>query len=147
MSHVGTFPIVPDEAVTFGAIYSLICDTGNAFVASGIMDLSGDSVNITTSGSGNTITISLNNDIAIQGKLKAGDIDLMSGGLNIDTPGAGVTLGILGPQVISGTGDPRTVVMAPQGSLYLATDGSSSLSRAWINTDSGTSWTPIVTHS
>lgn len=42
-----------------------------------------------------------------------------------------------------GSGAPT--VSAPKGSLYLRTDGSSTSSRAYINTDGSTSWTNLVT--
>jgi hypothetical protein len=64
-------------------------------------------------------------------------------GLSITTAGVGLSLpgGVL---VLSGTGAP-TAVTAPQGSLYLRTDGSSTSTRAYINTDAGTTWTAITT--
>jgi len=34
---------------------------------------------------------------------------------------------------------------APKGSLYLRTDGSSTSTRAYVNTDAGTTWTSITT--
>lgn len=45
--------------------------------------------------------------------------------------------------VFSGAGAPT--ITAPQGSLYLRTDGSASNNRAYINTDGGTTWTSIAT--
>ena len=53
----------------------------------------------------------------------------------------------LGVYILSGTGSPNTVVTAPQGSLFLRTDGSSSSTRAYINTNSSTGWTAITTAS
>lgn len=50
-----------------------------------------------------------------------------------------------GPQVLAGAGDPGGVVTAPQGSLWLRTDGSSTTTRAYINTNAGTGWTAITT--
>jgi len=58
--------------------------------------------------------------------------------------GQGITLGG-GARVVSGAGSPDTVVNAPQGSLYLRTDGSSTATRAYINTDGVTAWTNITT--
>lgn len=52
-----------------------------------------------------------------------------------------------GAQILSGSGSPNGSVTAPKGSLYLRTDGSSSTNRAYINTNSGTSWTNIDTGS
>lgn len=48
-------------------------------------------------------------------------------------------------QILEGSSSPNGVVTAPKGSLFLRTDGSSSSTRAYINTDSGTTWTNIVT--
>lgn len=45
--------------------------------------------------------------------------------------------------VCGGSGAPT--LSAPQGSLYLRTDGSSTSTRAYINTDAGTTWTAITT--
>lgn len=56
---------------------------------------------------------------------------------------AAVRIGTSGPGVFVGSGAPT--VTAPQGSLYLRTDGSSTSTRAYINTDSGTTWTAITT--
>jgi hypothetical protein len=50
-------------------------------------------------------------------------------------------------EITSGTGNPNTVVPAQQGSLWLRTDGSSSSTRAYINTNGSTGWTNIVTAS
>lgn len=44
-----------------------------------------------------------------------------------------------------GTGSPSTVVTAAQGSLYLRYDGSSTSTRAYINTDGVTAWTAVTT--
>ena len=45
--------------------------------------------------------------------------------------------------VIVGSGAPT--MSAPKGCLYLRSDGSSTSTRAYINTDGGTSWTPVTT--
>jgi len=44
-----------------------------------------------------------------------------------------------------GSGSPSGSVTAAKGSLYLRTDGSSTSTRAYINTDGGTGWTNITT--
>jgi len=48
-----------------------------------------------------------------------------------------------GPCIISGSGAPT--MEAPQGSLYLRTDGTTTNDRAYINTDGSTTWTAITT--
>lgn len=45
--------------------------------------------------------------------------------------------------VYVGSGAPT--ISAAQGSLYLRTDGSSTSTRAYINTDGATTWTNLVT--
>lgn len=50
-----------------------------------------------------------------------------------------------GPQITSGSGSPNGLIAASKGSLYLRTDGSSSATRAYINTNGTTAWTNITT--
>lgn len=54
-----------------------------------------------------------------------------------------LAVGASGPTVTSGSGAPGG--SAPQGSLYLRTDGSGINNRAYINTNGTTGWTAIVT--
>ena len=56
-------------------------------------------------------------------------------------------ISVTGVYVISGTGNPNGTVTAPQGSLYLNTTGNTTSSRAFINSDSGTTWIAITTAS
>jgi hypothetical protein len=48
-------------------------------------------------------------------------------------------------KIYADTGSPSGVLSAPKGSLYLRTDGSSTSTRAYINTNGGTTWTAITT--
>ena len=48
------------------------------------------------------------------------------------------------PGVYSGAGAPSSLTAA-KGSLYLNTTGSSTSTRAYINTDGGTTWTAVTT--
>jgi len=68
---------------------------------------------------------------------------LINGGAN----GTNVlgTFSLNGVSLLAGAGDPDTVVTAAQGSLFLRTDGNSTSTRAYINTDGATAWTNIVT--
>jgi len=50
-----------------------------------------------------------------------------------------------GCQIISGAGSPNTVITAPQGSLFLRTNGTGVADRAFINTDGATAWTALST--
>jgi hypothetical protein len=47
------------------------------------------------------------------------------------------------PGLYSGTGAPTFA--AAQGSMYLRTDGSSTSTRAYINTNGATTWTAVTT--
>jgi len=64
--------------------------------------------------------------------------DVTAGGVLVITLGAGAS-----PALCVGSGAPT--LTAPKGSLYLRTDGSSTSTRAYINTDAGTTWTAITT--
>lgn len=81
----------------------------------------------------------------------AGGIDaagIVSSASNVATPAGGsatakITIGSSGIAVYIGSGAPT--VSAPKGSLYLRSDGSATNNRAYINTDGGTTWTPLTT--
>lgn len=79
-------------------------------------------------------------NLTVNGTLRATSI-IVSG--NITTTAGRLVVG--SAQVLSGTGSPSGVVTAPQGSLFLRLDGSSTSTRAYINTDGGTTWTALVT--
>lgn len=120
---------------------------------------SGGSISATTTVTANTNLVAVNNIDATNGDITAnsGDViantDITAGG-NISAGGnvsatgnLGGTLVVLGntAEVLDGTGDPSGSVNAPQGSLYLRRDGSSTSTRAYINTDGATAWTNITT--
>lgn len=50
-----------------------------------------------------------------------------------------------GVAIFAGAGAPT--LSATQGSLYLRTDGSSTSTRAYINSDGGTTWAAVTTAS
>ena len=54
-------------------------------------------------------------------------------------------LGSGGVDFLSGSGDPNGAVTAAKGSLYMRTDGSSTSTRAYVNTDGATAWTSVTT--
>jgi hypothetical protein len=60
-----------------------------------------------------------------------------------DNPGVLITKDHIG--VYAGSGAPTFA--ANKGSLYLRTDGSSTSTRAYINTDGSTSWAAVTTAS
>lgn len=47
--------------------------------------------------------------------------------------------------ILAGAGSPNGVITAPKGSLYMRTDGSSTSTRAYTNTNGGTTWTNFTT--
>lgn len=49
----------------------------------------------------------------------------------------------LGLSFLAGTGAPT--MSAAKGSIYMRTDGSSSSTRMYINTDGATTWTAVTT--
>lgn len=58
------------------------------------------------------------------------------------TSGQFVTIG--GQTITSGSGAPAGTT-APQGSIYLRTDGSSTSTRLYVNTTGSTVWTAVTT--
>lgn len=56
-------------------------------------------------------------------------------------------LGASGVDFMSGTGDPNGAITAAKGSYYARLDGSSTSTRAYINTDGATAWTAVTTAS
>lgn len=55
--------------------------------------------------------------------------------------------GAAGFGIYYGSGSPNTAVSAAKGSLYLNFTGSSTSTRAYVNTDGATAWTSLVTAS
>ena len=49
----------------------------------------------------------------------------------------------VGPNIHTGSGAPT--ISAPQGSIYLRSDGSSTTTRMYINTNGATTWTAVTT--
>lgn len=112
---------------------------------------------VTTIGTGGTGATNIGNatgNTAVTGSLTtsttltatAGAITATNGNFVATAAGTGIILGG-GAKVVSGTGDPNTVVTAPQGSLYLRLDGSSASTRAYINSNSATTWIAVTTAS
>jgi hypothetical protein len=58
---------------------------------------------------------------------------------------AGLSMGSSAIGVYWGTGDPAAALTAAKGSVYIRTDGSSSSTRMYINTDGVTAWTNVTT--
>jgi hypothetical protein len=88
---------------------------------------------------GSTLTSTGNQSTAGVQVSKSGSA-ATAGGAEALRVGTGAT-GVVG--VYYGSGVPT--IAAPKGSLYLRTDGSSTSTRAYINTDASTTWTAITT--
>lgn len=56
-------------------------------------------------------------------------------------------LSALGVGFFAGAGSPNGVITAPRGSFYLNTTGSSSSTRAFINSDGASAWVAVTTAS
>lgn len=124
---------------TTGGI-SLDSATASNMTVTGVADL-------TLRSTGGAVVISSSEVAADAIQLTATDV---AGGvtsnrsITISTAGAGIILP--GPvRIVSGAGSPDTAVTAPQGSMYLRTDGTGVNDRAYINTDGATAWTALVT--
>lgn len=105
----------------------------------------------TTVTAGTGITATTGNIVATAGQVNAGTtitagtgITSTAGNIRTAAVGAGFVFSN-NVAIVSGTGSPAGAVAAPQGSLYLRTDGSSTSTRAYINTDGVTAWTAITT--
>jgi hypothetical protein len=82
--------------------------------------------------------------------LQNGSEGALGARVDTDTPAAAaavaaVTMGSANVGIYWGTGDPSSALVAPQGSLFIRTDGSSSSTRMYINTDGDDGWTNVTT--
>ena len=77
--------------------------------------------------------------------IDAGSLTITNGNLQLTNVTASVIFGTGGPAIIAGAGSPNGVVTAAQGSMWLSTNGSSTSTRAFINTNGGSAWTAITT--
>ena len=68
------------------------------------------------------------------------DNQIVAGGSIFASMGGG-----LSPKICFGSGAPT--LSATQGSIYSRTDGSSSSTRLYVNSDGGTTWVAITTAS
>lgn len=121
-------------ATTITAGTGLTVTTGNLVVSAG---------NITTTAGSASIHTTLTAGTGITAT--TGNITASAGGFVATTAGQGITLGG-GAKVICGAGAP-TAVTAPQGSLYLNLTGSTTATRLYVNSDSGTTWVAVTTAS
>ena len=112
---------------------------------------SGTSVNsnFSTYNSSNASVVSGSGTFSFTCNAFSGTSDVVSS----TTVNTGNTVALGQPQianavyVLSNSGSPSGSVTAAKGSMYLRTDGSSSSTRAYSNTNSGTTWTSFTTAS
>ena len=106
--------------------------TGNTTIGAGSLNVTSGNITATLG----SITANAGNIIATVGDVRAGgNVDLLNGGSSIGFAA--------GPLIIAGAGAP--VGVAPQGSLYLRTNGVDGTSRAYIAVDGAGTWTAIQT--
>lgn len=89
--------------------------------------------------------VSFGGTLAVTGIATMTAVAISASGTATTAGGAtGISMGTASAMRICwGSGVPT--LTAPQGSLYLRTDGSSTSTRAYINTDGATTWTAITT--
>jgi hypothetical protein len=124
----------------------------NLFGAVGINTVGAGVTTINTGGTGALNLGNATGNTAVTGSLTTsttltatlGNITATNGDVVVSTATKGLVLPG-GLKVITGAGSPSGAVTAPQGSLYLNSTGSSTSTRAYINTDAGTTWTAITT--
>jgi hypothetical protein len=100
----------------------------------------------TTITAGTGITATTGNIVASTGNITAtlGNVSAAAGNVTLGAA-AGKVVFANGISIGSGNADPNGIVTAPLGSFYVVSSGSGVANRAWINTDSGTTWTAIAT--
>lgn len=112
---------------------------GNIVATAGQVNAATSMTAGTTVTAGTGITATTGNIVA-----STGNITATLGNVTLGAATATFVFGN-GVSIHSGTGDPNGVVTAAEGSLYLNTNGTGVGDRAWINTNSGTTWTAITT--
>jgi hypothetical protein len=107
----------------------------NAAVTRFGSDRAGGSLELTTAASATFLTANATGSVTI-----APSVAITAGGSKV----AGVSFTSTADfGVFTGSGAPS--ISAAKGSLYLRSDGTTTTSRAYINTDGGTTWTAITT--
>jgi hypothetical protein len=120
----------------------LTVTAGNIVATAGNINATAGSMSAgTTVTAGTGITATTGNIVATTGNITA-----TAGNVTLGAAAAAFVFAN-GIQIVSGTGDPNGAVTAPEGSLYLNTNGTGVANRAYINTNSGTVWTAIATAS
>lgn len=136
---------------TLTASAGFIATTGGLTVSAGGASITGaTTINTaggasTTIGTGGTGVVNIGNatgNTSFTGSIQTTSAVTSGGNVILNTANTAFVFQN-GIQIISGTGAPG--VNAPQGSLYLRTDGSTVNDRAYIATNGTGAWTPITT--
>jgi hypothetical protein len=116
-----------------------------ALTISAVTNINTTTALATNIGAGGTGVVNIGNATG-NTNIPAGDLIVAAGNVTLQAPLAGYVLST-GVVILSGAGDPNGVAGygAPQGSLFLRTNGTGTGDRAFINTDGGTTWTAITT--
>lgn len=129
-------------ALTGGAATNGGSNGGNIVIAAGAKNGGGVDGSITI-GATNTASVLIGAaaiSTTVEGRLNAANsVAVPANG----SAAASVRIGTSGPGVFVGSGVPN--VVAPKGSLYLRTDGTTTNDRAYIATDSAGAWTALTT--
>ncbi len=140
--------------VTTTGTGDIILDSDDTMLldADGVLELNSSAGNISVGNDAVAQTANFNTGAAAKvtniGSTNTTSSTVINAGSGLITMAGKVALNSsAGPQVLAGAGDPNAIVTAPQGSLWLRTDGSSTSTRAYINTNAGTAWTAITTAS
>lgn len=143
-----------DNAITVG-ITNDTATTIGAGANSGVVDISGDglttgtllnlSVTEGTLAGGHYLKCwDVTGGVAVASIEEDGELNIVGGRATTAGGADAINIGASAVMKITwGSGVPTLV--APQGSLYLRTDGSSTTTRAYINTDGAATWTAVST--
>jgi hypothetical protein len=125
---------------------NLVVSQGNETITAGNLVVSAGSIAATVGAITAGTTVTAGTSIAATTSIVAGTTVTTTNGNFIATAaGTGLKLGVAGPTITCGTGDPNGVVTQPKASVYLNLTGSTIANRIWVNTNSGTVWTAVTT--
>ncbi len=157
---IGTDAVAQNMNIGTGAAARIITVGNNNGATSVVVDVGTGNLDLGVTATAHTVRVgSVTTTSATLIQSGTGDVTLDSTGdiaLNADgqilanksveltTAGTGFFLQE-GPRILAGSGTPHGAITAPKGSLYLNTAGSGVGDRAYINTDSGTTWTALTT--
>lgn len=128
----GSLPTIGDDQVIVSPQgFSTVTGGVGATLSGQILTAVGPNANLRLNANGSGV-ITLNNTLNV-----GSFVSTQAGGV------ASITLGLSGPHICFGSGVPT--LSAPQGSLYLRTDGSSTSTRMYVNTNGSTGWTGVTT--